>query len=136
MRNFWLFRKSPDHLSPEKKRAFWAWNVFILFCAGVCLGGLSMFFAYGDYTDMLMKSYFTVPLIPILNIVPVILLVFAMWFLLGRPWLAFLISVASFLYLHFSLYASGCAIISFATATSSSISCVEKSSISIRLRIN
>ena len=94
MRNFWLFRKSPDHLSPEKKRAFWAWNVFILFCAGVCLGGLSMFFAYGDYTDMLMKSYFTVPLIPILNIVPVILLVFAMWFLLGRPWLAFLISSA------------------------------------------
>ena len=75
MRNFWLFRKSSDHLSPEKKRAFWAWNVFILFCAGVCLGGLSMFFAYGDYTDMLMKSYFTVPLIPVLNIVPVVLLV-------------------------------------------------------------
>ena len=94
LRNFWLFRKTPDRLSPGRKAAFWGWNGFILLCAGVCLGGLSMFFAYGDYTDMLMKSYFTVPLIPILNIVPVILLVFGLWFLLGRPWLAFLLSSA------------------------------------------
>ena len=70
LRTFWLFRKTPDRLSPGKKTAFWAWNVFILFCAGVCLGGLSLFFAYGDYTDLLMKSYFTVPLIP--GIMPLI----------------------------------------------------------------
>lgn len=92
MRDFWLFRKSSAGLSTGKKTVFWAWNVFILFCAGVCLGGLSMFFAYGDYTDMLMKSYFTVPLIPVLNIVPVILLLFLVWFLVGRPWLSFLLT--------------------------------------------
>ena len=73
LRDFWLFRKSPAGLSAEKRTAFWGWNVFVMFCAGVCLGGLSLFFAYGDYTDMLMKSYFTVPLIPVLNIVPVVL---------------------------------------------------------------
>ena len=92
LREFWLFRKSPAGLSMGKKTAFWTWNIFVLFCAGVCLGGLSMFFAYGDYTDMLMKSYFTVPLIPILNIVPVVLLLFLVWFLVGRSWIAFLIT--------------------------------------------
>ena len=92
LRDFWLFRKSPAGLSAEKRTAFWGWNVFVMFCAGMCLGGLSMFFAYGDYTDMLMKSYFTVPLIPVLNIVPVILLVFLLWFLFGRAWLSFLLS--------------------------------------------
>ena len=94
LRDFWLFRKSPAGLSGEKQSVFWIWNTAILFCAGVCLGGLSMFFAYGDYTDMLMKSYFTVPLIPVLNIVPVVLLVFALWFLLGRAWLAFFLGSA------------------------------------------
>ena len=92
LRDFWLFRKSPAGLSTGKKTAFWIWNGFILFCSGVCLGGLSMFFAYGDYTDMLMKSYFTVPLIPILNIVPGVLLLFLVWFLVGRPWLSFLLT--------------------------------------------
>ena len=85
LKRFWLFQRSPAGLSQKKKTVFWAWNVFVLFCAGVCLGGLSLFFAYGD---------FTVPLIPVLNLVPVILLVFLLWFLLGRPWLAFLISSA------------------------------------------
>ena len=94
MRDFWLFRKSSAGLSGEKQKAFWIWNAGILLCAGVCLGGLSLFFAYGDYTDMLMKSYFTVPLIPLLNIAPVVLLVFALWLLLGRAWLAFFLSSA------------------------------------------
>lgn len=92
MREFWLFRKSDAGFPRDRKRAFWLWNGGILFCAGLCLGGLSLFFAYGDYTDLLMKSYFTVPLIPVLNLVPVVLLVFLLWFLLGRAWLAFFLS--------------------------------------------
>ena len=92
MKEFWLFRKSDAGLPRERKKVFWLWNGVILFCAGLCLGGLSMFFAYGDYTDMLMKSYFTVPLIPVLNLVPVVLLVFLLWLLLGRAWLAFFLS--------------------------------------------
>lgn len=92
MKNFWLFRKADNGLSKGKKIAFWSWNGFVLLMAGICLGGLSLFFAYGDYPDILMKSYFQVPLIALLNILPVVLVVFTVYALVGRPWLAFLIS--------------------------------------------
>ena len=64
----------------------------ILFLAGICLGGLSLFFAYGDYADILMKSYFQIPLIAVLNIMPVVLLLFLVYFLIGRTWLSFLLT--------------------------------------------
>ena len=92
MRDFWLFRESCLRLSADQRRIFWTWNLLVLFCAGVCLGGLSMFFAYGDYTDFLMKSYFTVPLIPVLNLAPVVLLLFLVYGLIGRAWLSFLLT--------------------------------------------
>jgi len=92
LKNFWLFRKSAENLSTGKKAAFWLWNAFVLLMAGICLGGLSLFFAYGDYPDVLMKSYFQHPLIAVLNIVPVVLAVLTLYFLTGRSWLAFLIT--------------------------------------------
>ena len=94
MKRFWLFGKSGRELSTGKKIIFWSWNGLVLLMAAVCLGGLSLFFAYGDYPDILMKSYFQMPLIAVLNILPVILSVFTLYALLGRPWLAFLISSA------------------------------------------
>ena len=57
MRQFWLFGKTDSELSAGKKWIFWGWNGLILLMAAVCLGGLSLFFAYGDYPDILMKSY-------------------------------------------------------------------------------
>lgn len=92
MRDFWLFGWSAAGLSTGKKTAFWLWNVGVLLCAGVCLGGLSLFFAYGDYPDTLMGTYFQHPLIPVLNILPVVALVLLLWLLVGRPWAAFLAS--------------------------------------------
>ena len=92
LRHFWLFQKSGEGLSTGKKVVFWGWNGFVLLMAAVCLGGLSLFFAYGDYPDILMKSYFQVPLIAVLNLLPVILAVFTLYALTGRTWLAFLIS--------------------------------------------
>lgn len=92
MKDFWLFRKTSADLSGGRKAVFWAWNLVILFLAGICLGGLSLFFAYGDYADILMKSYFQIPLIAVLNIVPVVLLLFLVYFLIGRTWLSFLLT--------------------------------------------
>lgn len=92
MKNFWLFGRSAAGLSTGKKTAFWLWNAGVLLCAGVCLGGLSLFFAYGDYPDTLMKTYFQHLLIPVLNILPVAALVLLLWLLVGRPWVAFLVS--------------------------------------------
>ena len=67
MKNFWLFQPSAAGLSGGKKAAFWLWNGLVLLLAGLCLGGLSLFFAYGDYPDVLMKSYFQHPLIAVLR---------------------------------------------------------------------
>lgn len=92
MKNFWLFQASDAGLSGRYKAAFWLWNGLILMLAGLCLGGLSLFFAYGDYSDVMMKSYFQHPLIAALNILPVVLGLFLVYVLVGRSWLAFLIT--------------------------------------------
>lgn len=92
LKNFWLFGDSSLGLNGKKKLAFWAWNTAVLLAAGLCLGMLSIFFAYGDYTDMLMKSYLQRPLLLLLNVAPVVVLVLLLYLLTGRPWAAFLLS--------------------------------------------
>lgn len=90
MRHFWLFQPSDRQLSGGKKAVFWCWNLGVLLMAGVCLGLLSIFFAYGDYPDVLMGSYLRRPLLLALNIAPVAALVLLLYALIGRPWIAFL----------------------------------------------
>ena len=75
LRKFWLFQKSSAGLTGGKKAVFWVWNLAVLVMAGLCLGMLSIFFAYGDYPDTLMKTYLARPLILALNIAPVVALV-------------------------------------------------------------
>ena len=53
MKRFWLFQTGAEGLSGGKKAAFWLWNVLVMVMAGICLGLLSIFFAYGDYPDVL-----------------------------------------------------------------------------------
>ena len=90
MRTFWLFQTAPDGLPKKRQAVFWLWNLGVLLAAGLSLGWLSMFFAYGDYPDTIMKTYFQHPLILFLNIAPVVLALFLVYALVGRPWLAFL----------------------------------------------
>ena len=90
MQTFWLFQTAPDGLSKKRQAVFWLWNLGVLLAAGLSLGWLSMFFAYGDYPDTIMKTYFQHPLILFLNIAPVVLALFLVYALVGRPWLAFL----------------------------------------------
>lgn len=92
MRDFWLFQAAPEGLPPRRRALFWVWNLGVLLAAGLCLGWLSMFFAYGDYPDTIMKTYFQHPLILFLNIAPVALVLFLLYALTGRGWLAFLLA--------------------------------------------
>ena len=94
MKHFWLFRPSADGLTQGRTWVYWLWNVCITVFAGLCLGVLSLAFAYGDYPDLLFQSYFQVPLIAVLNILPALILVLALYFLFGRAWAAFLASAA------------------------------------------
>ena len=74
MKDHWLFRSSAAGLEPRRKVLFWTWNGALLLLAGICLGALSLAFAFGTYAKALFWSYFTHPLIALLNILPVLLL--------------------------------------------------------------
>lgn len=90
LRDFWLFQTSAGQLSRGRRASFWLWNLGVLVLAGLCLGLLSIFFAYGDYPDVLMGSYLKRPLLLALNVLPVVALVLLLYGLTGRPWVAFL----------------------------------------------
>ena len=92
MKTFWLFQPSAHGLSPARKTVFWLWNGITVLLAGICLGILSLVYAYGDYTDLLMKTYFQIPLIAALNILPVVLVLFLVYAAIGRAWISFLVT--------------------------------------------
>ena len=92
MRTFWLFQHKPTGLSRGKQACFWLWNLAWVLAAGICLGGLSLLYAYGTYPSILFRSYFVKGLIAFLNILPVAGLTLLLWLLTGRAWTGFLLS--------------------------------------------
>ena len=90
LKTFWLFQTNARGLSRGRQWAFWLWNAFWVVVPAVCLGALSLLYAYGNYADHLFISYFQNGRIAALNIVPVVILLAALYLLLGRPWLSFL----------------------------------------------
>ena len=84
MRSFWLFQKSPAGLSRRRTVLFIAWNVAFLLCSAVCLGGVSLLYAYGGYCPDLFYDYFHHPLLLVLTIAPVVGLEVLLWCLTGR----------------------------------------------------
>lgn len=71
---------------------FYAWNIvfFVLSALGVCL--ISLTLALGMYEPKIFFGYFKVPLIFVLNFLPVLLLQAVLMCLFNRQWLAFLLS--------------------------------------------
>nr|WP_326165355.1 LTA synthase family protein [uncultured Oscillibacter sp.] len=90
MRRPWLLQTGPDGLPKARQAVFWLWNGGILLAAGLCLGLLSLLFAYGDYPDAIMDSYLRHPLLLCLNLAPVVLFLALLYGALGRAGPAFL----------------------------------------------
>ena len=61
---------------------------------GVCVGVLSLWFACVDNRTAMFISYFTHPLIALLNILPVAFLSLLLYFLIGRAWISYLLTAA------------------------------------------
>ena len=101
MRSFWLFQASCTGLDKKKTAFFWAWNFFLVLASGICLGGVSLLFAYGSYSPNVFYSYFTHPLILALNLAPVVGLEMLLWCLTGRSALSFFLT--GFVTLGFSI---------------------------------
>lgn len=85
--SFFLFRKTPD----KKPVLFWFWNFFFITAASVATGAVSLMLAYGNYPFAIFKGYFKVPLIAVLNILPVLVLTYLLYFITGRSWIAHLV---------------------------------------------
>ncbi len=85
--SFFLFRKTPE----KKPVLFWAWNFVCLTAASVAAGVVSLMLAYGNYSFGIFKGYFKVPLIAVMNILPILVLTYLLYFITGRSWIAHLV---------------------------------------------
>ena len=81
-----LFGKTAD----THKVWFWVWNGAFIFLSACLTTALSLSLAYGNYSPEIFKGYFTHPEIFALNLLPVLLLMLAVYFLTGRAWIAYL----------------------------------------------
>lgn len=68
-----------------KKLLFWFWNIGLVFCSFLGIGGLSLLFAAVVNRKAMLLSYFQHPLIAFLNLAPVLLLGLMLYFLLAGP---------------------------------------------------
>ncbi|NLV51247.1 MAG: sulfatase-like hydrolase/transferase [Clostridiales bacterium] len=71
---------------------FGVYTFLALLGLGVGLGLISMYFGASRYLLQMFMTYFSIPLIPVLNILPVAALVFLLYFIFNRVWLSFAFS--------------------------------------------
>lgn len=69
-------------------------TLILLSLAAMCLGVLSLWFACVDNRTAMFVSYFTHPLIALLNLLPVVFLALLLYFLTGRAGLSYLLTAA------------------------------------------
>lgn len=86
LRRIFLFRKKPDRLAP----VFWAYNFVMITAFAILSGVFSLTLAYGNYPSEIFFGYFKIPMIAFLNILPVVVLTYLVYFIVGRAWIAHL----------------------------------------------
>ena len=91
-RNFLLFRKNTDGMSVIKKIIFWLYQNFMVLSSGIALGVMLMLYAFGIYTKDYFYSYFDNTYILVLNVLPVVVMVYTIYLLTGRAWLGFILT--------------------------------------------
>ncbi len=93
MMKFFLFqRRAEQGLSAPKKAVFWVYNGGLYLIATVLLGIASLWYAAGEYGQPMYSSYFELPALVWLNLLPVLLLGALLYFAIGRAWLALLVN--------------------------------------------
>ena len=88
---FFLRKEAEPGWPVWKKIIFYSYRVLALLLASVCLGTLLLCFAYGAYSWGVFEGYFASAQILVMNVLPVVLLVFLFYGITGRAWSAFLI---------------------------------------------
>ena len=102
LNRWFLFQKE---LEPERplwqKVVYWAWRAAVLLFGSAALGVVTLLFAYGAYPNAVFRAYLANGELLLLNILPVVWLVFLLYALVGRAWLAFGLGSAASLGLTF-----------------------------------
>lgn len=91
---FFLRRAPEAEWTVGKKIVYYLWRFLILLCAGICLGALTLIFAYGNYSWGVFLGYLQSGFLLVINILPAVVLLFFLYGLVGRAWLAFLLDGA------------------------------------------
>lgn len=95
-----LFRKETQRdWALWKKCAYWAWRAALLLACAAGIGYTTLKFAYALYPSEVFAGYFQVDNLVLWNILPAVWLVFFLFALFGRAWIAFLIGGGSVLVL-------------------------------------
>lgn len=70
------------------------WTAWILLVASLGIGILSLYFGAVKYRWGMFASYFQVPMLVLLNLLPIVLITFLLWFATGRAYVGFGITTA------------------------------------------
>ena len=98
MNRCFLFRSGTDPAwSGKRKTGFVLWNMLWLLAAGTGLTLCTFLLSTGGYAHSIAIGFFERPVIFLLNFLPILLLLFLLFFLLGRAWLAFALTSLVFL---------------------------------------
>lgn len=79
--------------TPAEKRKHSIYTFCMLVILGMCIGIVSLFLAspyLGNSGNYMFVSYFKVPLIVVLNLLPCVFLILLVYFISGRAWISFL----------------------------------------------
>lgn len=87
-----LLAEDTTGLSGGKKTAYWLWNLLCLVGTAFLLCVASLLLAYGPYSPEIFRDYFTKPAIILCNLLPILLIQLFLYALIGRQWLAYLLT--------------------------------------------
>lgn len=91
-RSCFLFQRDPQTLPPARRAWLAVWNWGMVTLMGLLLGVLSLALAYGTRDGAVFAGYFRSPMILLLNLLPPLILMLALYAAAGRAWIAWLVS--------------------------------------------
>ena len=73
----------------SQKLGYWAWRIALLLGGGAAVGYITLLFAYGTYPSEIFQSYLASAQLLLLNLLPSVWLMFFLYAVFGRAWIAF-----------------------------------------------
>ena len=104
-KNFFLFqRQAEKDWSLVKKILLWVWTAAVLLCAAVGLTLVSLLLSVGPYPVQICAGFLETPIIFLMNLLPIVTILFLFYGLTGRPGASFLAAGALVLLYSFGTY--------------------------------